>query len=289
MAAVTAALATAGMAVVAPGLASAEEPDATTTPVRCNAEDYPDLEIPDGSGLACLELRLSGGDATFGSLSSTFDEPINIRQVFLLGPVAGPDGIEIGLTPVQEGDGSGPTLPTIEVPGGLLAGTGLEALAPLTDPITGVSATLMTAGPMSASAFDFGALLSGNGQLALAHLPLAVQVNNLLLGDTCTIGSEADPIGLDLGLNLLGQIGTVPNEDGDFTTAIFDLNLSDDAFAIPAADGCGLLGVDSLLEGVGLGGLNLFDTAVNKTAGTPSPEENNHVSFDGIFAMTLGV
>jgi hypothetical protein len=285
VAAVTAAFATAGLAIAAPGIASAQE-EPELVGIRCTTEDYPDLEVPDGAGLACLELSLTGGEATFGSLSSTFDQPIKIRQVFLIAPSAGPGGIEIIVVP--EGDGSGPTLPTIEVPGGLLAGTGLEPLAPLTHPVTGVSATLLTAGPMSASDFDLAGLFTGNGRLATVHLPLAVQINNLLLGDTCMIGSEADPINLDLGLNLEGQTGVAPNPVGDFTTAFFDMNLADDAFAIPGANSCGLL-VGPVLSGLGLGALNPFDYLVNGAAGTPSPEENNHVSFDGSLAMTLGV
>jgi hypothetical protein len=223
--------------------------------------------IPEGAQfVSCVEIHLNSGSAKFGSIEANFDQPTVIRQVIGLKFV--PGGFETVPVP---GDGAGVTFPTVEVPGGLLGGIPILediSLGPLTD----VSATIVPTAPMTFTTPDAGALLNGTGRLTTATIPLMVKINNALLGDACTIGSPAQPINLNLDLDLSG---------GLVAAHFAELKASDTTFAIPAAKGCGPLGLGGLLTGLNV---NLFDGLINQKAGLPSASGQNHITFDGVLA-----
>jgi hypothetical protein len=258
-------------------------------PISC------DVQGAEGAFLTfCIEMTFNDGHATFGSVDSDIAGPIKVRQVVSV--LIGPGGFsDLQIVTVDEGGsggGSGVAFPTIPVPGGLVGNPQLDSLL---SPITGVTATIEPLGALALNDLDPTPLLqalfgdnTAEGVLAVANLPFQVRINNLLLGTDCLIGSADAPVELNLPLHL----SHVKYWNGSFATpgtnlAYFVLNAdaTDATFGIPAADGCGLLGLGKALDA--LGGLNLFDTLVNQSVGLPAPSGTNLLSLQGYFGLTL--
>jgi hypothetical protein len=268
------ALAIGGATLGLAGPASAQEaPPGPPIPYpRCETTDY---DLPEGVSLIfCVEIHLGPGHVKFGSVESDVAAPATIRQVVGLGP-------NFTIVPITEDGAPGaPSFPTIEVPGGIFAGIPLLQDLQLGS-LTGVSANIVPVGPLTTSEINIGSLFSGVGPLTTANLPFVVKVNNLLLGNTCFIGTPAAPINLNLALELTEQLYT------DELGIVSALTGSDTSFAIPAADGCGPLGVGGLLSKLKLQAVNVFNGLVNSQVGLPSPSGNNHLTFgDGRLAIT---
>jgi hypothetical protein len=168
--------------------------------------------------------------------------------------------------------------PAQVVPGGLLGLTGI--LAPLSkplDPVNQVTSSIELAGPVTpATVVDptatqaffcaTGALHScfgvSNPSSAL-RVPIKVHLHNLLLGPNCYIGSNSNPIILNLAETLTSH--PVASGAGN-ATIVSGVEVADDTFAVPGATGCGLFGT-----------LNL---AVNLKVGLPSPSGRNAALID---------
>ena len=248
--------------------------------IECNG--FTADQIAGQAAVFCIELQLLEGQAKFGSIESPISEPVTLRQVMGLGGA--------GVTPIAEGDGEGSggtSLPPVKVPGGLLGALGLYQgiLQPIIDalePINGVTGDIQTVGEMALSSPDVLAFIAGEGLLTTAELPIKVQINNLLLGETCYIGSDENPVTFNLPVTLSGgyhAAGGGPTEAGKTNWARLDV--TDDTFDIPAAQDCGLLGVGKALNDAGLSQLNVFDATINQSVGLPSPSGNNVLDFDG--------
>lgn len=134
-----------------------------------------------------------------------------------------------------------------------------------------VTLTLESAG--TPSNFNlFAGLFPG---VPFSSTPVKLHLQNQLLGDDCYIGSDAEPIVLQLA-NLTAPAGAFelfdPDGTPDETGAILRLgflNTSEGAssFAVPAASNCGHRG--------------LFDQAIDSKVGLPSPAGGeNSVVFD---------
>jgi hypothetical protein len=259
--------------------------------INCNVEGAPGAFLT-----LCIEMTFNGGSAKFGKVSSAISGPIKVRQV--VSAVPGPGGLadmEIVIVDEEtEGGGGGFAFPTIDVPGGLL---GNAALNDLLRPVTGVTATIQPLGELALNDLDPNILLAAlfgqpaAGTLAVANLPLRVKVDNLLLGETCYIGSAADPVDLNLPLFLdnaeyWNSSFAEPQPEEPFGYIVFTADATDATFSIPAADGCGLLGVGTLLDSVS-DGLNLFDYLVNSSVGLPAPAGTNLLSLQGYFGLTF--
>jgi hypothetical protein len=128
---------------------------------------------------------------------------------------------------------------SIRVPGGIL---GIEF------PIPGntVLATAVLAGPASAirMEIEFG--------LTVVSLPVKVRLDNPILGGNCYIGSNSNPARINLTTGttrppapnrpISGRLGELSfNEEG--AVILRDTVSVDNAFAVPGATGCGLLGI----------------------------------------------
>jgi hypothetical protein len=107
-------------------------------------------------------------------------------------------------------------------------------------------------------------------------LPVKVTLDNPLLTGKCTIGSDSDPIVLNPLFNSLGTFAFEPDPDPVrfpqvAVLAIKGSTLTDDAFSVPAATGCGPGGV--------------ANAAINAFLGLPSPSGNNHLVLNGNNAL----
>ncbi|MFB4304398.1 hypothetical protein [Actinomadura sp. NTSP31] len=111
--------------------------------------------------------------------------------------------------------------------------------------------------------------LAPEGAIAL-RLKLKIKTINPLLGDTCFIGGDSDPIVLNLTYTTTDPpppnkpiTGTGPHDAGDGVIASTPV---DNAFAVPKSSGCGWNGI--------LNGIADF------RAGLPSAAGNNTAIFD---------
>jgi hypothetical protein len=128
--------------------------------------------------------------------------------------------------------------------------------------ITGVNATTELAGPVSLS--ELALELEEGTALAL---PVKVKLENPLLGSECYIGSNSDPIVLELTTGASGSLKGKFGETGERAEGgilvINDNTLVDSTFAVPAATGCGIFG--------------LLDPLLNAKLGLPASSGNTAV------------
>ena len=201
-----------------------------------------------------------------------------------------PDTVDFGAYPVASSLFLGPEAlvtptngkifggPAQVVPGGLLGLTGI--LAPLSkplDPINQVTASLELAGPITAAtvvdptamkAFfcatgPLGSCFGSPSRYSVLRVPIKVHLRNITLGPNCYIGSNANPI----VLNLQETPTSAPVQSGAGNAIIVSgVEVADDTFAVPAASGCGLLGT--------------LDPAVDLKVGLPSPSGRNAALID---------
>jgi hypothetical protein len=220
--------------VVAAFLAVASSAMAATAPGYEEFDDCPGRDV-DPSLQICVVSIVTDGHLKMGTKNTPITDPIEL--VGSLGPS--------GQMVVGKFDGG-----RQKVPGGLVGLTGLDWLTwiyPLS--LLNVYAEAELAGT------------PGNPLVVPFPLPLKVKLDNILLADTCYIGSDSNPI----QLNLIGSPEPTLTPDPNLPGVIrlTDGVLTDHTFAAPAATGCDLLG------------LGAVDLLVNAQAGLPSPSGNN--------------
>ena len=147
----------------------------------------------------------------------------------------------------------------------------------------GVTATAELAAPASSIGLSEAALfepiLSEAFGIPALQLPVKVKLSNTLLGESCYIGSNAEPIVLNLitgktnppkpNESITGNPGTIEgNEEGTILTVSHN-SLVDNSFAAPGVNGCG--GSFS----------SVIDPLVNKALGLPSAAGTNTVILEG--------
>jgi hypothetical protein len=229
---------------------------------------------------ACLSAESSGGVFTVGKKTVPLVNKVNLR-----GGLITPEGFSDPATFVAPSDGVVISKAAQPVPGGLLGVTApswwpkfLRDLfnETINNGFTGVTATVELAGPVSAIKFSFLNSLTGEGS-AIA-LPVKVKLGNPFLGSNCYLGSNSNPVQLNLTTGttapplpnkpITGAVG----EGGNFEEIFVFLKnnkLVDNSFAAPAANGCG--GLFSFL----------IDPFVDSIVGTPSPAGTNTAILEG--------
>jgi hypothetical protein len=139
-----------------------------------------------------------------------------------------------------------------------------------------VTAVTQSAGTPS----DFNLFAGIQTGVPIITLPIKIHLQNPVLGPSCFIGSDENPIVLhpqNTDLSNAQSIGGffafdpngVPNLAGlDASLLITGGLQGDDTFAVPGAQGCGPNGDGSL------------DLVVNAVVGLPSPAGSNHLVLD---------
>jgi hypothetical protein len=145
--------------------------------------------------------------------------------------------------------------------------------------LTGVNATLELAGPATAIKLDTEKLIFGEG--AALGLPVKFKLENPLLGSNCYIGSDAKPIQIDLTSGVTappppnkpikGGAGKITFNKTFEISTLSGARLVNNAFAVPAASGCG--GIYS----------TFVDPLVNSILGTPAAAGRNTAILEGVF------
>jgi hypothetical protein len=230
------------MALLVPATAAT----AATAPGYEQFSDCPDKAV-DPAIVVCAITEVTSGHIQMGTKDTPITDPIEMVL-----------GIKPNLqTVVGSFDGG-----RQRIPGGLVGLTGLDWLRfiyPLG--VLQVYAEAELAGPVT-------------NPLGTVGLPLKVHLDNLLLSNNCYIGSDTNPISLNLRVGttnppppnqpITGQAGTLSADP--VLPGVFHSNgikYVDNEFAAPAATNCDLLGVGPVTA------------LVNLQAGLPSPAGTN--------------
>jgi len=152
--------------------------------------------------------------------------------------------------------------------------------------ITGVTATTELVGTPSLNRIN---LFFGTGT-ALA-LPVRVHLENSFLGSKCYVGSASKPVTVNLtsgttsppepNLPITGSPGEPEFKDEGALVIVKKNSLVDNAFAAPAAEGCG----EQILFGLFTG---IIDSAVDGQLGLPSAAGHNTAILNGQLENALG-
>lgn len=236
-----------------------------------------DFQVPATSPfLLCSHSETTGGEIAIGNaIVPINNNPDTVDFGAYSASRFGFLGPEVLVTPTNGQVFGGPAQ---VVPGGLLGLTGI--LAPLSkplDPVNQVTSSIELAGPITpATAVDptgLNAFFCATGPLdscfgalsrsSVLRVPIKVHLHNVTLGPNCYIGSNANPI----VLNLQETPTSAPVQSGaGNATIVSGVEVADNTFAVPGATGCGLLG--------------LLDAAVNLKVGLPSPSGRNAALID---------
>ncbi|MGN6665277.1 MAG: hypothetical protein ACTHK6_13895 [Solirubrobacterales bacterium] len=242
---------------------------------------FNDCKLSNPNVDVCIVAESSGGFFTMGAKTVPVKKP-----VVLQGGIESHENLFGPLTYVGAEDGNNLTKVPQPVPGGLLGVTAptwwplfLQNLfnETINNGFTGVNATVELAGPPSTvhlSAFNL-AFATG---IALA-MPVKVHLENPFLGSSCYIGSNSNPIQLNMTTGttsppppntpMTGFPGELEGREEGQIIAISKNKLVDNSFATPGANGCG--GLFSFL----------VDPFVNSIVGVPSPAGTNTAVLEG--------
>lgn len=143
---------------------------------------------------------------------------------------------------------------------------------------TGVTATVEIAGPVSGVKVNVASAISGEGT-ALAF-PIKVKLSNPFLGSNCYVGSNSNPIKVNLTTGttappppntpISGSPGEFVFLEGGNIIGQKNNKLVDNSFAAPGANGCG-----------GILFSWLVDPFVNSIVGVPSAAGTNTAILEG--------
>ena len=211
------------------------------------------LDCPSATAGVCAVAHTTSGEFKMGSKDVPIENPILLQG-----------GLPINTLETQHmipaRDGNTMESPPQKVPGGLLG------LPGILEGIGGeVTATASLAGPATGIEVNQYYLLEGGG--TAVTLPLKIKLDNPLLGSTCLIGSDAEPVVLHLVTSVKGKRS---NPGKEKIIKVSEISLEDSKFAVPAAKNCGL---STLL--------------VNLLAGLPSGAGHNRAVLTGDFEQTL--
>lgn len=231
---------------------------------------------------ACLYAESTTGEFTVGKKTVPLVNP----QV-LKGGAFGPEGVLGPLNFVAPTDGLVLSKAAQPVPGGLL-GVTAPAWWPkflrdlfnetINNGFTGVTATVELAG--SASSVKASFLNALNQEGSAFSLPVKVKLSNPFLGSNCYVGTNSNPINLNLTTGTTSPpapnkpISGFPGEGGSDPEERFIFlkknRLVDNSFSAPGASGCG-----------GILFSWAVDPLVDSILGTPSPAGANTAILEG--------
>jgi hypothetical protein len=231
------------LAVASPALAVEHHPTGNFAPFK-----YCPLGNP--AVTQCIIAETSSGEFTVGKKTVPITKTITLQG----GTIPIKESSEAEFVAAENGETLSKTPET--VPGGLF---GIKA--PTTWPIklqerfnkfidegiTGVTETTELAKPASAIKLNTENLIFERG-VAL-QLPVKVKLNNVFLGSSCYVGSEAEPIILNLTTGetsppppnkpIHGAAGELEILEEGALLRLIGGSLVDNAFSAPGANGCG--------------------------------------------------
>lgn len=215
--------------------------------------------VPDVAG--CLNVQSRTGSLTIKGFAVPIGTSFQLR-----GTLAYDSSTSTGYRFYPPTGTTGVFAKPVQVPGGLL---GIDF------PIPGnaVTATAKLAGPVSGITVDPGTLQ--------VRIPTKLALTNPIIGPGCQIGSDGNPIRLNLitgttsppapNRPITGRIGTYEFTSPAYIVIRGNTNV-DNSFAVPGASGCGI-------------GLGLINALVNAKLRLPSAAGNNTIIIDNDVAI----
>lgn len=237
----------------------------------------------------CVYSLTDGGEVVLGSKTVPIVNPVTLQGGYAEPAEEGP---ETGFSEFFAAtNGVSLSKAAQPVPGGLLGLLPPESSPPVIkalvktateNGLTGVNSTLELARP--ASEIRLNEVHLGEGVGVALILPLKAHLENPVLGSSCYVGSSANPIYWELtsGVTsppapnepITGAIGTVHFLEGARILELEDAVLVDNAWAAPAASGCG-----GLLSSV-------MDPIINLASGLPAKAGSNTAILDNDISAT---
>lgn len=194
---------------------------------------------PNGESLLCSHSETTGGTLTIGNSTVTIaNNPDTVDFGAYSNSGLGIFGVEPIVTPTNGQVFGGPAQ---EVPGGLLGLTGLNlSVNNVTSSIelAGPTTAATVVDPTAASAFfcgagPIGACDDGPSQFSVVTVPVKVHLMNPTLGPSCYIGSDSNPI----VLNLVETPTSTPQQSsggpGGNALIVTGVQVADNTFAVP--------------------------------------------------------
>ncbi|GAA2888317.1 hypothetical protein Acy02nite_70000 [Actinoplanes cyaneus] len=233
------------------------------------------MKDPTNLQVGCVRSVTTGGSVTIGKNVVPFDSPITV-QFGIYWPASGPTR--------EFPDGSVANVySTVPAPRGktLVAKplqVSIPGIANIIPGVTSVFAQVELAGPIT----EFVPLATGENTPVFV-LPVKLHLFNALFGTKCYIGSDASPIKFSPTTGttsppppnqpVTGDSGTItiePDANGYQTLGVglAGARLVDNAYAVPKANGCGLIP-------------GSLDALINLAFGLPSAAGKNAVVFSG--------
>jgi hypothetical protein len=277
----------AALAVVVPAMALAlASPALAGPPPQGIFKIFTECPYEDSAVEQCLYAKTTSGEFSLGADAVPITKTL-ILQAGLVEISGHPNEDEL----IAATDGETLSKTELSVPGGL---SGLVACAGLTKPdreqcetvfedgYTSVTATLeLAASAKPLGIFDEEDLSEETG--AALTLPARIHLKNVLLGNSCYVGSAASPIALALTTGetdppagftpIEGAFGTpdVLEQYGQQLLRITEDSLVENDFSEPGAEGCG--------EYAGTKGF--LDSTIDAKLKLPDGAGYNTASFDG--------
>ena len=237
----------------------------------------------------CVYSVTDGGEVVLGSKAVPIVNPVTLQGGYAEFEEEGP---EAGFSKFYAATNGVTLSKTAQpVPGGLSGLLPPESSPPVVkelvkaateNGLTGVNATLELARPATEIRLDEVHLAEGIGVALI--LPLMAHLENPVLGSSCYVGSSAHPIYWELtsgetsppGPNepITGTIGTVHFLEKARIVELENSALVDNAWAAPAASGCG-----GLLSSV-------IDPIINAASGLPAGAGSNTAILEGDISET---
>jgi hypothetical protein len=242
-------------------------------------EKFKDCPLSNPAAEFCLFAKTESGEVVIGKKTVPIVSPITLQG---------------GIHEVSEEndefiaaeDGNTLSKSAQPVPGGLL-GIMAPSFLPeflrkqfeefINKGITGVTATTELAGPAKAIKLNLNHLIEAEG--TALELPVKIKLDNPFLGSKCFVGSNSNPILIDLTTGttsppkpnspITGKVGEVSFEESFTIVKIANNSLVNNSFAAPTSEGCG--GIFSFL----------IDPAVNAELELPSAAGKNTAILNG--------
>jgi len=201
----------------------------------------------------CVNAESTSGSFTIGAKTVPLKNPVILKGGAIPVSAEEPFGAQNFYAPT---DGVTLSKTPQPVPGGLLGITApswwptlLKELweETINNGFTGVNATVELAGPASSVKLNPGNVLAGAG-VGLS-MPVKVKLDNPFLGSNCYIGSNSNPIKLNLttgstsppppNTSISGSPGEFEGLEEFRIILLKENKLVDNSFAAPGANGCG--------------------------------------------------
>lgn len=269
--ALVAPLATLGLA--SPALAVEHHPKGDFAP-------FADCPLSNSSVTRCIVAQTTSGEFTVGKKTVPINKTITLQGGTIEDEETG------ALTFVGAENGETLSKTALYVPGGLFGIKPPEYLNKeqkekfeemVNKGLTGVTETTELAKPASDIGINTNNLIGGEG-VALS-LPVKVKLSNVFLGNSCYVGSESDPVVLNLTTGttsppepnkpIKGRVGEIEFKEEFNIVALKGGSLVDNAFAAPEATGCG-----APFSG-------LVDKLVDSVFGVPAAAGHNTAILNG--------